>query len=354
MKTIASMLLLSIGTAAWSANAAGPDLSKLPPPSDKKGLTYAKDIRPILEASCFKCHGDNRPKAGLRLNSLEAVLKGGEDGKVVIPEKSQDSLLVIAAAQIDDETAMPPKRGPGGGGGGGFGPGMVLAPQMMSQGDKDGDKKLSKDEFTALADTWYDKLDPEKTAKVTQQQFTARFGEILPAQGNRGGAQGGGQRPGGGGGPGGFGPGRFIAPGLFTAMDADKDGSLTRVEVKETFAKWLGEWDKDKSGSLSEEQLKAGLTAALPQPNFRGQGGGGGAGGPGVRGPQAGGAGRGGPGQGGPGQGGGGGQRGPGQGGAGQGGPGGQQGGPGGGGQTKPLTAEQVGLVRAWIDQGAK
>jgi hypothetical protein len=109
-------------------------------------------------------------------------------------------------------------------------------------------------------------------------------------------------------------------------MDADKDGSLTRVEVKEAFAKWFGEWDKDKSGSLSEEQLKTGLSAALPQPNFRGQGGGGGAGGPGGRGPQAGGAGRGGPGQ----------------------------GGPGGGGQTKPLTADQVGLVRAWIDQGAK
>jgi hypothetical protein len=350
MKTIASMLLLSIGTAAWSVNAAGPDLSKLPPPSDKKGLTYAKDIRPLFEASCFKCHGDNRPKAGLRLNSLEAVLKGGEDGKVVIPEKSQDSLLVIAAAQIDDETAMPPKRGPGGGGGGGFGPGMALAPQMMSQGDKDGDKKLSKDEFTALADTWYDKLDPEKTAKVTQQQFTTRFNEIMPAQGNRGGGgatPGGGQRPGGGGGPGGFGPGRFIAPGLFTAMDADKDASLTRVEVQATFAKWFAEWDKDKSGSLSEDQLKAGLSAALPQPNFRGQGGGG-AGGPGARGPQAGGAGRGGPGQGGPGQGG---PRGPGQGGAGQGGPG---GGGGGGQQTKPLTAEQVGLVRAWIDQGAK
>jgi hypothetical protein len=348
MKTIVSILILGIG----SAVSAVPDLSKLPPASDKKGLTYAKDIRPILEASCFKCHGDNRPKAGLRLNSLEAVLKGGEDGKVVIPEKSQESLLVIAASQIDDETAMPPKRGPGGGGGGGFGPGMALAPQMMSQGDKDGDKKLSKDEFTALADTWYDKLDPEKTAKVTQQQFTAHFGEILSAQGNRGGGgatPGGGQRPGGGGGPGGFGPGRFIAPGLFTAMDADKDASLTRAEVQATFTKWFAEWDKDKSGSLSEDQLKAGLTAALPQPNFRGQGGGGGgAGGPGARGPQAGGQGRGGPGQGGPGQGG---PRGPGQGGAGQGGAG---GGGGGGQQTKPLTPEQVGLVRAWIDQGAK
>src|SRR5258706_9094091 len=106
MKTIASIVILSIGSAAWSASAAGPDLTKLPPASDKKGLTFVKDIRPLFEASCFRCHGNDRPKGGLRLNSLEAVLKGGEDGVVVTPGKGQDSLLVIAAAQIDDDTAI--------------------------------------------------------------------------------------------------------------------------------------------------------------------------------------------------------------------------------------------------------
>ena len=99
------------------------DLSKLPPASPTKGVTYAKDIKPLLEASCFRCHGENRPKAGLQLTSLEGVLKGSEDGKVVVPGDSKKSLLLIAAAQIDDETAMPPKRGPGGRGPGGHGPG---------------------------------------------------------------------------------------------------------------------------------------------------------------------------------------------------------------------------------------
>jgi len=99
------------------------DVSKLPPAAAVSGVTYAKDIRPLLEASCFRCHGDQRPKGGLKVNSLESVLKGGEDGKVVIPGDSKKSLLVIAAARIDDETAMPPKRrpgrrGPGGPGGG--------------------------------------------------------------------------------------------------------------------------------------------------------------------------------------------------------------------------------------------
>jgi hypothetical protein len=95
------------------------DLTKLPAPAAKKGVTYDSDIKPLLEASCFRCHGAERPKGGLRLDSKEAVLKGGEDGKVVVPGDAKKSLMLIAVAQLDDETAMPPKRGPGRGGPGG-------------------------------------------------------------------------------------------------------------------------------------------------------------------------------------------------------------------------------------------
>ena len=131
MKTTSALAILGLAIAGASVKAdekwdiSKLDVSKLPPAADKTGVTYANDIRPLFEASCFRCHGDDRPKGGLRLNSLEAVLKGGEDGKVVVPGDSKKSLLVVAAARIDDETAMPPKRGPGGPGGpgGGRGPG---------------------------------------------------------------------------------------------------------------------------------------------------------------------------------------------------------------------------------------
>jgi hypothetical protein len=111
---------------AWPALAAEPDfskfdLSKLPPPAQKAGLTYATDIRPLFEATCVRCHGQERPKAGLRLDSLESVLKGSRDGKVVTAGDSKKSLLVIAVSQIDEHTAMPPKRGGRGGGRGGPG-----------------------------------------------------------------------------------------------------------------------------------------------------------------------------------------------------------------------------------------
>jgi spore coat protein CotH len=194
----------------------------------------------------------------------------------------------------------PPGRGGGpgfGGGPGGFGPGTILAVQMLWQADKDDDQKLAKEEFMALAEAWFDKLDADKADKLTQEQFVAKLGDLLPPPPGfgppGGGPPGAAQRPGGG--RGGFGPAMFIGPGLFTAVDANKDGSLTRAEFRDTFGKWFAEWDTDKSGFLKEEQLAKGLNAALPRPDFGGPGGRfGGPGGPGGR------RGPGGPGFGGP------------------------------------------------------
>ena len=85
------------------------DVSKLPPASDKKGVTFASDIKPIFDKSCIKCHGAEKQKGKLRLDSLEATLKGGEDGKVVQAGKSAESLLVHNIAHIGDEDLyMPP------------------------------------------------------------------------------------------------------------------------------------------------------------------------------------------------------------------------------------------------------
>src|SRR5260221_11281888 len=91
MKTASKFLLLVVVLAAGAVKAdhkwdiSKLDVSKLPPTADKKGLTYAKDIRPLFEASCFRCHGEERPNGDLQLDSLEPLLKGGEDGKALFP-----------------------------------------------------------------------------------------------------------------------------------------------------------------------------------------------------------------------------------------------------------------------------
>jgi Planctomycete cytochrome C len=85
------------------------DVSKIPPASDTKGVTYSKDIKPMFEKSCIKCHGPEKQKGKLRLDSLDAVLKGGEVGKVVVPGDSAGSVLVHNVAHVGDEDDfMPP------------------------------------------------------------------------------------------------------------------------------------------------------------------------------------------------------------------------------------------------------
>ena len=115
-----SILFMTLAAStAW----AGVDVSKLPAASTRKGLTYSADIRPLFEASCFRCHGSDRAKAGVRLDSLEGVLRGGKEGKVVVPGKAESSRLLLAVSQLDPEFAMPPTPKPGHGGGRPGGPG---------------------------------------------------------------------------------------------------------------------------------------------------------------------------------------------------------------------------------------
>jgi mono/diheme cytochrome c family protein len=87
------------------------DVSKLPPVSDKKGVTYANDINPIFDKSCVSCHGPQKSKGKLRLDSLAGVIKGGEDGKVVEPGNSAGSVLVHNIAHLGDpDDYMPPPK----------------------------------------------------------------------------------------------------------------------------------------------------------------------------------------------------------------------------------------------------
>ena len=119
-RPFAALSLAAVTALALVSTVSAVDLSKLPPAATQPGVTFDKDIKPIFEASCTRCHGAERPKAGLRLTTLEAVLKGGKEGKVLQPGKSAESDLVIAVSQLDPENAMPPKPkggkrgGPGG------------------------------------------------------------------------------------------------------------------------------------------------------------------------------------------------------------------------------------------------
>jgi hypothetical protein len=72
------------------------------------GVDYARDVKPILAARCFACHGAVRQKAGLRLDAARLIRKGGRHGPAVVPGKGDASLLVEAVRGVD-RPRMPPE-----------------------------------------------------------------------------------------------------------------------------------------------------------------------------------------------------------------------------------------------------
>src|SRR5438309_2300294 len=69
---------------------------------------FEKAVRPVLANHCFECHGPQKQKAKLRLDSREAMLKGGESGPAIVPGAPEKSLLIKALRHDDDDLKMPP------------------------------------------------------------------------------------------------------------------------------------------------------------------------------------------------------------------------------------------------------
>ena len=104
-----NLIAAVIASLALSAFGAEVDTSKLPPVSDRKDVTFEKDIKPIFDKSCIECHGAEKPKAKLRLDTLEGALKGSIDHKVIEPGNSAKSVLVHNIGFLGTEdTWMPP------------------------------------------------------------------------------------------------------------------------------------------------------------------------------------------------------------------------------------------------------
>jgi mono/diheme cytochrome c family protein len=84
----------------------------IPPIADiQEAQVYASAIQPLFEARCYTCHGPNKMKGKLRLDKPELILKGGENGKVIIPGKTDESEMIERLLlPLSDEDHMPPKE----------------------------------------------------------------------------------------------------------------------------------------------------------------------------------------------------------------------------------------------------
>jgi len=75
---------------------------------------FEKKIRPVLAEHCYACHSaeaerTKKLKGGLRLDTRDGLLKGGDSGPAIVPGKAADSLLVKTLRYAAGEVQMPPK-----------------------------------------------------------------------------------------------------------------------------------------------------------------------------------------------------------------------------------------------------
>ena len=75
-------------------------------------VDFTRDIRPILEKRCVSCHGALKQKGGLRLDAAKLVLRGGENGAVIVPGRSEESSLVTRLKSKNEDERMPPEGVP--------------------------------------------------------------------------------------------------------------------------------------------------------------------------------------------------------------------------------------------------
>lgn len=90
-----------------------PELKVEPITDVKQALVYQQIINPILHSRCIQCHNANKSKAGLRLDTPGKLLKGSDDGPVLVAGKSAGSELIKACLlPEEDDHHMPPKGKP--------------------------------------------------------------------------------------------------------------------------------------------------------------------------------------------------------------------------------------------------
>src|ERR1700753_3537613 len=96
-------LFLALASAAVAATN-----GKFPPPATHP-VDFEKEIKPLFEAACIKCHAKGKDKGGFSLETRESFLKGGDTGPGAEIGKSDKSNIVDLVAGLDPDSIMPKK-----------------------------------------------------------------------------------------------------------------------------------------------------------------------------------------------------------------------------------------------------
>jgi hypothetical protein len=75
-------------------------------------IDYVRDVKPLLKARCYSCHGALKQKAQLRLDTAALLLKGGKHGPAARPGDAAASRIVERVSATDETERMPPEGAP--------------------------------------------------------------------------------------------------------------------------------------------------------------------------------------------------------------------------------------------------
>ena len=79
-----------VAARAW----AGAASNRRPHTAAAARVDYLRSIKPLLTRHCVSCHGAEKPRGGLRLDTAAAARKGGKEGPAIVPGKAEESPLL--------------------------------------------------------------------------------------------------------------------------------------------------------------------------------------------------------------------------------------------------------------------
>jgi len=77
--------------------------------SDPTPLSFAADVAPVLQKHCIRCHNDDDTSGGLRLDSYEWAMRGGDRGPAIVARNPSQSVLFQKVIR-KDRPSMPPRK----------------------------------------------------------------------------------------------------------------------------------------------------------------------------------------------------------------------------------------------------
>ena len=106
LKFLGLIIAFGCSSTAWSDDAQRPAGS---PEGEGNVEFFERRVRPVLAEHCWACHGEKKQHGGLRLDSREELMKGGDGGPVVDLKIVATSRLIKAIRHDDPDLQMPPE-----------------------------------------------------------------------------------------------------------------------------------------------------------------------------------------------------------------------------------------------------